>query len=545
MEDQSRNNQNSIIQPDQPQHMRMHIDREEDSCLVPDDEPCEAQTISHSHEINSHLKSGWTWSPHTTWNVSPLSNESECDERSHHASIVVTTSTENSQAHEDTNIVKPRDLILVLGGLHTPNVSSVLVGEVPTSASLGWLPPAPSANPMDGPPSRTLRQQDPISWREGPALNDSRLDLAAVACNGHVYAIGGVGLDTMERIPISVLAQPHYFNRYTKSLDQWTTLPCRLSCCGHGCVAVTVQDRYIVVLARGGSGAAEIVDTQSTTLYHGLEQTCLAVMVGVSLNYIRVPLGVTTVENEVWAMGRTTSDATSSGIQVEKLAFEIDHDRNGTVSFASSWHTCDNEFREFQHDTETEWHGPALVKIGNNPLLIVSSPRSNQDGQPQSAFLRVYDVQCRSSCSLPKLVHSRQFYSVVTFATRTCQSLRSRNWQILVLGGQSDNIHDGDKTTTPLLPFMESTTLVQLTLPGMKQQIHGLEESYNPTLMQLVFEDMKVKSQGHDRTNAFKQKCQQQSSERDRIKRLLDTYVFYLMARKKAVAHLLIQWERC
>ena len=67
-------------------------------------------------------------------------------------------------------------------------------------------------------------------WIEGPAMNETRKSLAAVVCNGSLYAIGGRNdrrsvLKTIERIDIiDLLAQ-----RKRDEENLWESLTCQLS----------------------------------------------------------------------------------------------------------------------------------------------------------------------------------------------------------------------------------------------------------------------------------------------------------------------------
>ena len=88
------------------------------------------------------------------------------------------------------------------------------------------------------------------NWRDGPNLNDRRWALVAVVCRDKVYAIGGSdenrALDTMESIQVSSLMDNN---------SEWTRLQCRLSSPRHGCAAVVVHNRYVVILGgRSGIG---------------------------------------------------------------------------------------------------------------------------------------------------------------------------------------------------------------------------------------------------------------------------------------------------
>ena len=101
-------------------------------------------------------------------------------------------------------------------------------------------------------------------WREGPPLNSNRASHASVVCNGGVYVIGGFDgsyLNSIERIDVETLSSG---SLTSATSNQWTTLTCRMSTRRSGCSAVTVYNRYIVVV--GGfngnyTSSAEIIDS--------------------------------------------------------------------------------------------------------------------------------------------------------------------------------------------------------------------------------------------------------------------------------------------
>ena len=103
-------------------------------------------------------------------------------------------------------------------------------------------------------------------WREGPPLNDNRADHAAVVCRGGVYVIGGCNrssdLDTVELIDVQNLCSGAAVRTTS---NQWTTLNCRLTMGRKGFSAVTVYNRYIVVMGGCCNGnylsSADIIDT--------------------------------------------------------------------------------------------------------------------------------------------------------------------------------------------------------------------------------------------------------------------------------------------
>ena len=96
------------------------------------------------------------------------------------------------------------------------------------------------------------------TWRNGPSLNDRRRDVVAVVCHDKVYAIGGdnnnTTLDTIESIQVSSLLEMTETTMTTRqNNNQWTRLQCRLSSPQLHCAAVTVHNRYIIIL--GGCNA--------------------------------------------------------------------------------------------------------------------------------------------------------------------------------------------------------------------------------------------------------------------------------------------------
>ena len=111
-------------------------------------------------------------------------------------------------------------------------------------------------------------------WREGPPMNQKRDGHATVVFNGGVYVMGGrntTSLDCLERIDLNDLFQSSLTTSSTRA-SHWTTLTCRLSSGRHGCCAVAVHNRYIVVM--GGYSdrylsSVDIIDTNSHTVIAG------------------------------------------------------------------------------------------------------------------------------------------------------------------------------------------------------------------------------------------------------------------------------------
>ena len=116
-------------------------------------------------------------------------------------------------------------------------------------------------------------------WREGPPMNQSRRDYAAVVCNGGIYVMGGNNrgsiLDSIDWIDANNLLPPFSTTSSTHE-SHWTTLNCRLSTGRYLCRAVAVHNRYIVVV--GGYNwrdlsSVEIIDTNNQIVTAGPSMT--------------------------------------------------------------------------------------------------------------------------------------------------------------------------------------------------------------------------------------------------------------------------------
>ena len=118
-------------------------------------------------------------------------------------------------------------------------------------------------------------------WREGPPMNKSRREYAAVVCNGRVYVMGGYShgstLNCIEQIDANDLLRSSSTSSITHEIH-WKTLNCRLSTGRYGCGAVAVNNRYLVVVGgrdRGQSfSSVDIIDTSNHSVTAG---SCLNV----------------------------------------------------------------------------------------------------------------------------------------------------------------------------------------------------------------------------------------------------------------------------
>ena len=148
---------------------------------------------------------------------------------------------------------------------------------------------------LDPDPTKTvlLLNSDGSEHKQGPKMNEERAGLAAVVCNGCVYAIGGSTQNSIERIEVSDLLSSAYLNK-TEKKTQWKTLQCRLST-GGICLAVAVQNRYIVIGGGDRHGNVDILDISQATQPF--------IFQGPSMNVPRDLFGMATVGSRVYVIG--------------------------------------------------------------------------------------------------------------------------------------------------------------------------------------------------------------------------------------------------
>ena len=142
-------------------------------------------------------------------------------------------------------------------------------------------------------------------WQNATPLQEKRVDLASVVCNGAVYAIGGYNghnaLDTIERIHVDDLLHSSLSSSSKNSSTGWKMLNCRLTSKRLGCAAVAVSDRFIVVAGgcnlspRKCLSSVDILDTASGNPY--------SVVPGPSLKIARRDFAMAVVGSRIFAVG--------------------------------------------------------------------------------------------------------------------------------------------------------------------------------------------------------------------------------------------------
>ena len=276
-------------------------------------------------------------------------------------------------------------------------------------------------------------------WRNGPNLNDRRIDLVAVVCHDKVYAIGGCGIndynnyrvwDTMESIQVSSLLETMETLMTTRqNSNQWTRLQCHLSSPRSQCAAVVVQNRYIVIV--GGSNgmghhlsSVDILDTAPPHNNNHNNNGEPTIVTGPSMNLARSCFGAAVVDNRIFVVGGFVNVRRSTS--VESLLFQqqpqdMDHTNiNSNVSCTfpnSSW-------RMEPHLNLSSPRGShAVAKVGS--CLVVAGGCCDDHGSSTYTSVEVLDVQRTIVWSLPKMTSWRP-YSCSMVTLSDC---------LLVLGG--------------------------------------------------------------------------------------------------------------
>ena len=263
-------------------------------------------------------KSGWTLN----------SNEAKWGERNERYLEFGGRASHASAVLDDNTVV-------VMGGEHQDGLTS----------SVLLMPPRPS----------------PQKFIAGPNMKEKRDDLAAVVCNGYLYAIGGSTrnlriLNTLERILVNDLkkiaaaasttttavslsssSSSSTMNNNDEDDDidnddneqddgKWERVNARLSVARSGCAAVAVYNRFIVVM--GGNmffSTVDVIDTMDITAAvmttttdtitntntnnnNNTSTVASVTMVGPRMSVPRRCLGAVVLGNQIWAVGGLDTD---------------------------------------------------------------------------------------------------------------------------------------------------------------------------------------------------------------------------------------------
>ena len=277
-------------------------------------------------------------------------------------------------------------------------------------------------------------------WRNGPSLNDKRIDLVAVVCHDKVYAIGGYGgnndddttLDTIESIQVSSLLETMDTSTMTRqNNNQWTRLKCHLSSPRMNCAAVVVHNRYVVILGGHTDTWDELssVDIMDTVPPHNNNNNGEPTIVpGPSMNLARHVFGAAVVDNQIFVVAGYVNGMPSTS--VESLLFQQqpqNKDKDHTNSNSNvSWTFPNSLWRMEPHlSLSSPRYSHAMAKVGS--CLVVAGGYSNTHGRRTYTSVEVLDVQRGIVWNLPNLTIQRHY----------CCSMVTLSDCLLVLGGNS------------------------------------------------------------------------------------------------------------
>ena len=250
-------------------------------------------------------------------------------------------------------------------------------------------------------------------WREGPSMNKSRREHAAVGCNGSVYVMGGENegiLDCIEQNDSNYLLQSSSTSSISHE-SHWTTLTCRLSMGRRGCGAVAVHNRYIVVMG-GYSGyngrylsSVDFLDTRNHIVTAGL-----------SMNVPRSHCASAVIGHRIFVAGGRNEHGMLHSVEYlddttpwDSVETKKETDGSTFISFSPTW-TTHSELRLSNARSPC-----AMVAVGS--CLVVA-------GGWRNSTVEVLDTHRNRVWNLPGLQEDRWGCSMVSVAN-----------QVAVIGG--------------------------------------------------------------------------------------------------------------
>ena len=268
-------------------------------------------------------------------------------------------------------------------------------------------------------------EKDTKEWTEGPRLNKSRCGLAAVVCNGSVYALGGIcngqRLDSIERIDLVDLLKSPCTSDNTK---HWEILTCTLSTPREGCQAATVHNRFIVVV-----GGHDVSFLSSTNIIDTAVQNQHIVVRGPSMTVPRAVCGLGVVGHRIFVIGGYNGSSRLNSVEyLEFIEASKANNDNLSLIFPSSskWKVHKNLLLSVPR------HSHAVAKVGT--CLIVTG------GHSALKSVELLDTKRNVVFNLPDWTVEREAHSAVSFLDRivvigglredTCESLASIDMQV-------------------------------------------------------------------------------------------------------------------
>ena len=252
-------------------------------------------------------------------------------------------------------------------------------------------------------------------WIEGPAMNEARSSLAAVVCNGSVYAIGGKHdrfsvLNTIERIDIIHLLSPKKCDKE----NPWFTLTSQLSKAREYFSAAAIHNRYIVVAGGwsidvGALASVEIIDTVQESQPH--------VFPGPPLNVPRVFFGMTVIGSCMYVVGGLSHDLLEAeafkSVEYLKLSDSRGEgtNNNATSMFPSSLSWAIHEDLALNEPR----CGHAVARVGSCLVVSGGSPSTSH---PSAQSVEIMDTKRNKVWKLiPEMTVPRIWHTMVSIST--------------------------------------------------------------------------------------------------------------------------------
>lgn len=479
-------------------------------------------------------KSGWTLNSNEAKWGERKERYLEFGGRASHASVVLDDNT-----------------VVVIGGEHEDGLTS----------SVLLMPPRPS----------------PQKFVAGPNMNEKRDDLAAVVCNGYLYAIGGSSrnlriLDTLERTLVADLKRiaafsggittsstaNHSNDRQDdddhQSHGKWEKVNARLSVARSGCAAVAVYNRFIVVM--GGNmffSTVDVIDTMELAMRatwpttssssennNYQPSTVASVRVGPSMLIPRRCLGAVVLGNKIWAVGGLDTDERALDT-LEYISFHMTTTTTTTSNDSSSDLPNETELRVTSKSPNNIERRPSdCIRKGDCSTLTFSSSSWNTTAKTTNSATVISQPSNEKNIKL----------SIARYRHATCLIGSC----LVVAGGVSHNfmplasveVVDLDRRVVWKLPdltvprievSMVSISKNQLLVLGgwngghflnSMESLTCVELSLRSIQQELVASENRLRQQQHQVTKtALDAEEEEERNKQKRLKRLFSTLVYY------------------
>ena len=231
-------------------------------------------------------------------------------------------------------------------------------------------------------------------WKEGPSLNFSRMNHAAVVCNGSVYIIGG-GDEFKQRI---VIEKIDVIDLTRDENAQWIEATHTLSSNQrYGCAAAVVNNRYIVVAGGMGNPRNRNTVLSSVEIIDTIVESFCAVISGPSMNVARKSFGMAVIGRRIYAIGG--DDGANDLDSVEYLELNGIHEKEH-----------ENTRSIFRLSLKWKKDDDLALSFGTSKHCVVSMGQwmivGGGEGKDRSA-VEIFNTKSNASWYLPTLVEER------------------------------------------------------------------------------------------------------------------------------------------